>query len=102
MNHQLDRSYIDYVLTALFTIVILFGSIKLLGEFNRPKKDLPLPIITETSNKIIIRMYGNTPSGDYFILSAANGASCLITEEAWLQTIIGQEYICLWKDGKKN
>ena len=84
-------------------IISLIVAIMYFTWDNVPKKD-QLPILTESREIDLIRLYADTPNGSAYLVVSTEIRLCYMGEQEWINTILGERTTCLWADitSKKN
>jgi hypothetical protein len=83
-------------LTVALAILALVGSLALWGWHRPPAAPTP-PNLTETSKVVIIRLYADLGGKGVHIAVSKEGDICYLDEVPWLQTVVGDSLVCLWK-----
>jgi hypothetical protein len=90
------------VVLILVAIVTLGAITSFRGCYQpQPSPAFNAPIFHEEARLVVIRHYANTATQSYYLLTAKGGATCHVSEEVWLSTIVGEPATCLWREQPK-
>lgn len=67
------------------------------GYYRKQPSVPATPELVEGSKNVLLRVYADSPSIDYHVLVSEDGYLCVVTEQAWLQAVVGEAASCAWK-----
>jgi hypothetical protein len=70
--------------------------------WKQPSEKATPPNLVETSKVGVIRLYADLGGTSLYVVVSKEGATCYLDEGAWLQTVVGDDVSCLWKENPQS